>query len=124
VELTDLRVGDCFDDRSIGDTLTEAGTDQVNVVPCDEAHDAQVFHAFELSMDDYPTVDVLDREAEACLRAFTEFVGVRYDRSELETAYYYPSIEGWSVSNDRSIVCVAHDRRGGKLEESVEGSRH
>jgi len=120
-----LRVGDCFNEPRIGDLdpTEQIETELVDVVPCRGPHDAEIYHSFQLSGSEYPGQDFIDRQAQACVPEFKEFVGLAYTRSRLEFAFYFPTEESWDILDDRGIACVVIDPVRGKVNGSLEGSR-
>ena len=45
-----------------------------------------------------------------CRQAFTDYVGIAPDRSELTFSYLMPGEESWSSSDDRWIACLVGER--------------
>jgi hypothetical protein len=114
-------VGDCFDDP-MGDTDDWVEVDDVRLVPCDDPHDLEAFHSFELPDGDLPSEAALDeRIDEACIPAFEEFVGQTYEDSELDLAFLTPTEESWA-EGDRRVLCSIYAMDQTKLRGSVEGS--
>ena len=120
-----LRVGDCFNEPKLEDLgpTEQFETDLIAVVPCSEPHDAEVYHAFQLTGGEYPDQTEIDREATACVREFKTFVGVGYARTQLDFVYYFPSQQSWDLLDDRGIVCSIFDPVRGRVTGSLEGSR-
>ncbi|MEG9225816.1 DUF4190 domain-containing protein [Aeromicrobium sp. Sec7.5] len=113
----DLQVGDCFSE-DLGSGEDEVYT--VSATPCDEPHNAEVFHEFDLDDGDYPAEsDIWDLADEGCYAAFEPWVGQSYEDSDLDFSYYYPTIQSWKY-DDRAISCVvlARDDVTGTLEGS------
>lgn len=122
----DLAIGDCFQDNEDGgDDLIE----ELQVVPCDEAHDNEVFGIVDYpagSGEPFPAEDDLDTYTdEQCEVAFESYVGLPYAESEL---YYFPiqpTAETWA-DGDREIVCALYgvddDGELIDLEGSMQGS--
>lgn len=103
----DLGVGDCFDhDADRGSEVVDIAT-----VSCDEPHDNEVFHTFEVEGDeDFPGLAALEATAaERCSgAAFEEHVGHTYERSEVEVYPITPTADSWEQADDRVVACVAH----------------
>lgn len=118
-EVFALEVGQCFQDPG-GDA--EVVTD-IEVVGCEEPHDNEVFHVFELEGDDFPGQDAAAAAAEdACYGAtFEDYVGQPFATSEVEVFAITPTRESWEKADDREVVCVLKvpDER---VEGSLQGS--
>lgn len=95
-----LQVGDCLAEEAIGDV------DSVPVVPCDEPHDSELYHTFELTGAEYPgEAAVVEAAQQGCLDTFGAFVGEPYETSIYDIAYIYPVESSWTDVNDRSVLC-------------------
>ena len=106
VEATKLRTGDC-----VAKTAQGAVTD-VTAVPCAQPHGGEAYHAFDLPAGAFPGDEPVASAAEqGCVAAFTEFVGMRYEESELEISQLTPSAEGWEAG-DREVLCFVRDPAG------------
>ncbi len=112
-----IQVGDCLNDINV-----EGEVSEVPITPCDEPHDSEVFHEFELPAGDFPGNEAVNTAAEeGCAGdAFTEFVGVPYESSELYVSFYTPLESGWA-SGDRVVSCTVYDDAG-KTTGTLEGS--
>ncbi|MGY6497404.1 MAG: septum formation family protein [Microcella sp.] len=111
-----IRVGDCLNDASAGDEVTE-----VPLVPCSEPHDSEVFASIIMTGDAFPGNDAVIAEADdACFERFEEFVGIPYVDSIYDFSYYFPTEGSWA-GGDREILCVIYDPAGQKLTGSLEG---
>ena len=114
-----LDAGDCFQDP---EGQEEEITD-VEVVDCDEAHDNEAFHTFDLSGDEYPEEDeliaVIDEECFG--EAFEDYVGEPYETSELEVFPITPTQGSWDDADDREVACAVFIP-GEQLEGSVQSS--
>ena len=110
-----IKVGDCIS-TSTGD----AEVTEVPTVPCEEPHEVEVFHDFEITGTDYPGEDEIFAQADqGCYDAFESFVGLSYEESELDWSYYYPTEGSWQQQGDRLISCLIFDPAGtttGSLE--------
>lgn len=98
-----LVVGDCIDWPSSGSQPIES----VPLMPCGQAHNAQVFAMFELSGSGYPGDDAValaadqgcaDREASMSAAA-----------SSMQISYLRPGQADWAIG-DRGVTCVAFDQ--------------
>lgn len=103
-----IKVGDCLNDASAGDEVSSVPT-----VPCSEPHDSEAYHAFDLPDGAYPGDEAIQTAAgEGCGPAFETFVGIPYDESTLDFAYYFPTTSSWEQQNDREILCIVYDPNG------------
>ena len=79
-----LRVGDCFNAPS-GDEGESVDVDQVEVIPCDQPHENEVFEILELEAaegEDYPGSDqIAQRALQACVPGFEAFIGITVERT-------------------------------------------
>lgn len=103
VDVTSLAVGDCLDADSRRVTPT------VPVVSCSAEHDSEVYAEITVPGDVFPGPDEITRRAvDGCTTAFSSFVGVQYEASTLDYAYYFPTEGSWATG-DRRILCLALD---------------
>jgi Septum formation len=123
IEPAKLQTGDCFNEPNLSDPGQSNMSEVVEILPCDQAHDAEVFHTFELDIAYFPTDDQLDRESRTCRAQFRDYVGGTYSGPQLVYTYFAPSERDWDYLGDRTMHCIVLDQLGDKLEESVEGSR-
>jgi len=118
IDAFNMRVGDCFDNA-------DADNDEVSDlpgVPCSQPHDFETYAVFDVSLDGYPTEDVMAEMAyESCLQRFDEFVGLDYESSVLEIITMYPTAHSWQ-QDDREVVCALFDINEEKLIGSTRGS--
>lgn len=121
-----IRVGDCFDEPGLADLPTDGsegeGAAYVDVVPCSEPHQAEVFHEITLDDDGYPGDPVIDARIGDCMPEFRTYVGTSYRRSRLEVVFYYPTRTTWRFG-DREITCTLVSPNARDLEGSMRGSR-
>ncbi len=113
--VTDLRVGQCFD--SVDGSL-EGTTYRVDVVDCQEEHDAEVFGTFDLADSrTYPGDEKISAIADRrCSAAQVTYTG----GSDIEADFYYlmPDRRGWRLG-DRGVTCVFGNESGEKLTGSL-----
>lgn len=116
--VTDLRVGDCFNDP--GQVVQ---VDALETVPCSEPHDLEVFHEFELAdADQLPAPDQLEEQVAAqCLPAFEAFVTIPYQDSTLDIWILEPTAESWRAG-DRTVQCSVFDTSGATLTGTARGA--
>ena len=109
VEATALAVGDCVNDPEGADTEQGAEFTDIQAVPCDQPHDNEIYHQFDLPDGDYPGDDaVFESAGQACEEEFEAFVGTPYDESALDIAPITPTEGSWA-SGDRSVSCAIYD---------------
>ncbi|MFJ2740524.1 DUF4190 domain-containing protein [Streptomyces sp. NPDC087440] len=115
--VTDLRVGQCFNSS---DGSLEGTTYDVDVVGCEEEHDAEVFGTFDLADSrTYPGDEKISTIADKrCATAQETYTG----GSEIDTDFYYlmPDEPGWRLG-DRGVTCVFGNESGEKLTGSLRG---
>lgn len=113
----DLQVGDCFND---------SGTEEVRnveVVPCTNGHDFEVYHQFELDNGSFPGTDAIEQAwVEGCLAQFEPFVGVGFDESRLDISAVFPTEASWEQLDDRVILCSVTAVDGSRRSSSAAGS--
>lgn len=116
-----LEVGQCIQ-------FDTSATEQsyVDDVECDLPHDGEVYAVRELleaGGDLYPGAAAIeDDAAEICEgRAFENFIGASFERSELAYYVMMPTRTSWD-GGDRRVLCLAITADGSELTESVEGS--
>ena len=116
-----LQTGDCFH-SSAGTAGRTVGIKDVTIVPCDQAHDGEVFAVVThpASKDaDYPGDEaVADFAAAECLGRFPAYTGTGYDDSDLEVASVRPDHDSWTDKDDRDAACVLY-----KKDATLTGSR-
>ena len=102
-----LQVGDCIDQPSSTTSITE-----VQHQPCTEPHDGEVFALITDPSADgaaYPGQDTFRTEvAQQCLPLVTSYTGRTLDEIDaagLTYAWFYPTEDSWTQSNDRGITC-------------------
>jgi len=103
-----VEVGDCINTSGTGDEISS-----IPIVPCDEAHDQEVFAAFDLDGDTFPGDSAIEDERSAYCDgdAFTEFVGIPYADSMYATSGLTPTQSSWD-QGDREVLCTIGDPAG------------
>lgn len=119
-------IGTCFDRRRIEAAPTQArgATEIVLILDCSLPHEYEVFAVLAPPGDPavFPGNDALARFAKAtCVDSFAGFVGVPYERSELEIAYDLPTAAAWE-QGVRVIGCSVTELDGRKLVGSARGA--
>lgn len=110
----ELRTGDCFNggERVAEETGRERTVNQVTAVPCDQAHDNEVFAVFDhpAAKDaPFPGEEAVNKVAQdGCLGRFEAYVGRTYDGSDLKVAVIAPGEKSWKEEDDRTIACVLY----------------
>ena len=110
--VTDLEVGDCFDDPEDGATLIA----NVDMVDCADPHDNEVYFVYEIS-----SLGTDEEYFNTCLGQFESFVGSDYATSEIFLSYLSPTADGLA-NGDNEVVCIAFLEPPNKLTGSVRGS--
>ena len=115
-----IRVGDCVNN------VSGSSVESVEGVPCDQPHEAEAYHAFNLPEGDgsFPGQDVVGTAADqGCYDAFQPFVGIAYESSVLEIYSLVPSSGSWSdpTLNDREVLCFVIDPNSTPLVGTAEG---
>jgi hypothetical protein len=121
--LDELPIGQCFDPlRDKDDDFILAA----RLRSCDEPHLAEVIGHPRLpdaAGAEYPGDEELGEAAESeCRTAFSDYVGIDYDSSNLQAEFSYPSSDTWSTG-DRVVVCMVTGTETAPLTRSVMGSR-
>ena len=96
-------------------------------VDCSLPHQAEMFHRFDLQGQPgapYPGESATIAQADpVCKLTFAAYVGVPWESSRLDYAYFYPSVETWN-QGDRSVVCfLVGSRMDEEFNRSMAGSR-
>jgi hypothetical protein len=114
---TSLVVGDCLSSPA-GSEAAEVGT--VTVVSCALSHTAEVYALPSLSGGSYPGDEAAsDSASDVCGDAFTAYIGVGYETSDLDYSFYPPDQNGWN-SGLRQVTCVVFYPQGNTVG-SVKG---
>jgi DNA-binding SARP family transcriptional activator len=128
VPIETVEVGDCLNlpaasDRRSGSLSTDETALSVWLVPCEQPHEREVFHLFELSVGPYPgEAQVQAFAREQCTVRFEEYVGVAPERSGLYFVYVWPSRATWGTGI-RMGGCALFDAVGRDLTGSMVGTR-
>ena len=100
--LTDIAAGDCYD---------LAGPGRVVIVDCADPHSFEVFASLLLDAPQYPADTLAATATGRCRAAFSAFIGLEYDSSELALHYVAPSETTWD-QGDREVLCIVTDPAG------------
>jgi hypothetical protein len=102
-----ISVGDCLNDSGLDDQVSE-----VPVVDCDQPHDSEAYASVTLPDGDFPGNESVQAQAVTqCTSEFAPFIGIDYDQSDLDFAYYYPTSDSWD-QGDREVLCLVMDPAG------------
>jgi hypothetical protein len=115
VQVSDLRLGDCFDGvpATDGTPMTDATS-----VACSEPHEGQLAALATLPAGPWPGLEAAALRAEStCSTAVPSGVRVE-DRGRVQLIYLYPSSQA-SWRADRGVSCILVDPDGGHLTHSV-----
>lgn len=122
LDVMSLQVGDCFNDpENLEDVVYN-----VAAVPCNEAHDSEVFAVASVAAAfprAFPGQDALwEYSYDVCSGSpFDSYVGTPYSDSSLEVFSFTPTQESWD-EGDREFVCALFRLDGAKLNGTVRGS--
>lgn len=99
-----IEVGMCFDDQEA------AEVEHLPEVPCDQPHENEVFHVYDVDGDEHPGQEALTAGAEQVCRGepFTAYVGQPVDQTRFEVYQILPTEDSWA-RGDREVVCVLYD---------------
>ncbi|MFI6285237.1 DUF4190 domain-containing protein [Streptomyces sp. NPDC051018] len=117
--VTDLRQGDCFNAPGSGEPKEE--TYQVEIVTCEDPHEAEVSGTFQLTAyDRYPGEAVLGPVAERRCEdiEFSYAMDPWEIPATVEPYYYLPTPEGWKLG-DRGVTCGFGTVKGDRTRGSV-----
>jgi hypothetical protein len=112
----DLEEGDCWDDPE----ESSSQVNEVEVLPCDQPHDNEIYLVFDLPDGDFDATAVEEGSADGCGSDFEGFVGLDAETSELDFFAIYPTEATWA-EGDREVVCSLYDEEFRKLVGSMEG---
>lgn len=119
VDAFSMQVGDCFDDAYLGSEEIS----EVPGIPCSEPHDNEVYALFDITTEDFPGQEQVDRLAEeGCYERFEPAIGASYEESVLMFTTMTPTEASWRQLSDREVICVAFHMEWDKLTGSVLGS--
>ncbi len=118
LDVSDLQVGDCFDLHN----PDAEQVDQVVARPCADRHGYELLFADAMPDGAYPTDDDIHAYvAQHCTQAFGGYVGLDYERSTLDLAWFFPTSGGWG-QGDRMIQCAVYDPEQDQVTGSLRGA--
>lgn len=92
-------------------------------VPCDTPHSHEIFAVEQVGGDTYPGFEELEAEAMAlCFGAFEDYVEINPVDSDFFISWLVPTLTSWDRDDDREVICVAGERGGALLDESIRGA--
>lgn len=108
--------GDCL---RVGEADPQGGLTDLTIVGCDEPHELEVFHVFDLEEEEIAGEARTAAVAETCLgEPFTAYVGEAAEGSPLELLPLPPSSDE-VAAGDREVVCAVRPPGGGTTTGSV-----
>ncbi len=122
----ELRTGDCFNggERVTEEPGRERTVERVTAVPCDQAHDNEVFAVFDHPAGRdaaFPGEEAVNKVAQdECLERFEAYVGRPYAGSDLQVAVIAPGERSWKEEDDRTLACIVYG--DGRLKGSRKAS--
>ena len=111
----ELRTGNCLVVAKLGDSVLK-----VPVVPCRQAHDAEVVGVARLPGRWHGKAALDDVSDSTCSKLFRRYVGVDVDSSDHGLGWFGPTPESWK-DGDRLVVCYS-DEGGITVTGSVKGT--
>lgn len=120
------------DEVAVGDCVTPLGGDllvgEVELVACDEPHEAEVYAQFDLADDELPEdpatpgypggAELTWFAQDECRERFADAVGESYWDSPHDLKVITPSFSTWDLG-DRAITCLVVGADGEDLRSSV-----
>jgi len=104
--VTQLRTGDCLEKWT---PTTEVG--KVTVVPCTAAHNAEVFHTFDVTGKEFPgDGPIRDESSTQCLDKLKTTIK-ETDRKSIQVAVFKPIATSWK-RGEHAVACVAVQSTG------------
>jgi hypothetical protein len=119
ISVLGLETFDCFNDPE-PDELGEI--ERLEVLPCEQPHDNEIFHSFTLAEGPMPAQDeIFGLAANQCFPAFDAFVGIEFEISALDIFPLTPTLEQWEGGH-RMIHCVLFNLDLSELVGSARGT--
>ena len=111
-----LSIGTCFDDP---DSFEEV--EDIPIIDCDSPHDNEVFANVDMTGSDYPGFEAVNNRAfQICEDNFAGYLGISYDESIYDIAWFNPTADTWDIG-DREVICFAYDLTYEKITGTVNG---
>ena len=116
-DVFDVEVGNC-----IGDFQADEEVSNVDVVPCEEPHDQEIYAIFEVPDGEFPGEDSFEAQVqEDCIPEFETFIGMAWQESALDIKWLQPTEESWG-EGDRELVCTVYEE-GVPTTGTLEGAQ-
>ena len=120
VSIYHLQTGDCFNDPE-ADQLPNP--EVLEVVPCADAHNTEIYYSFTLAEGARPSEEQLGQiGADQCIPAFEAFVGIAFELSALNVFPLTPTAEQWIERGHRTVHCVLFNLDLSDLVGSARGT--
>lgn len=100
-----LNLSDCFVDLPVGDVLN------LEAVPCGDDHLYEIYHLFDVDMDEFDSAAIDAAAGDGCVDAFEGYMGVPFETSYYTFDALQPSAGSWEAG-DREVVCFATPKNG------------
>ena len=115
LQVTDLRVGDCFNLKDPDEEVTE----EVDARTCTEPHQYELYYAIDMPDGAYPDEDGFTAYVgQTCLPAFDTYVGLPYQDSRYDLVWFQPTPDGWS-EGDHEVSCALYDPANAELTGAI-----
>ncbi|WP_102159761.1 septum formation family protein [Zhihengliuella halotolerans] len=122
-DVFDLREGDCLNDSQVVDASELQLTD-ITLVPCSEAHIAEVYVDVQIDGDGPPDdARLTELFEEHCVDSFVDYVGGDFRQASaanLSVTSFFPTEESWT-RGDRLYQCLLVGTDGFPLVGSAKG---
>lgn len=109
---------------SVGDCLLEPDGEEVSdvtVVPCDQPHDYEFFHEFDLPEGEWPGNEAVWEQANAgCEAEFENFAGIAFQDSATLWYNNFTPTEGTWGDGDRLVQCLIYEASDEQGQEIVQ----
>lgn len=113
-----LQAGDCFNDPEPG---ASTQVTELEAVPCDEPHDNEVFHVFDLDDGEFPGADeVKELGLAGCEPELERYVGATAQEAGLAIVPVTPTEQSWNELDDRTVLCALYKADGSEITGSLE----
>jgi hypothetical protein len=108
-----LRVGECVNSAP-------GGVDSPTVVPCAQAHDAEIYARFRLAGPGWPGAAAIGALARrGCTARLSSYLNPQLATAVLAESYVFPDRGAWNAG-ERTVICEIRGTAG-QLTGSVRG---
>jgi len=106
----ETHIGDCLKDMP---NIPDAGTsiNNLNAIPCNEAHHWQVFYKSSINLSTYSEQGVIDSASSICnsgidalWQSISSLKASEYGDADI--TYLHPTSESWNTKGDRAVDCL------------------